>query len=127
MQQGLDQPKGTQPGADEPANQRPNKDQKPGHVESKFEISAADDRLEGTEGAGTHRAGTGIAIHPRYAQVFQPAPVNLSLYETGQIAVGQRCQSACTPCRGHSLVFSLANPDTLPCPHSRIDGQKKQS
>ena len=105
VQEVLDQAEGTQPAADEPAHQRPDKDQESGHIEGEFEIPAPDDRLKGADGTGAKRTGTGVTVHPWYTEIFQFAPVNLSPWKAGQIAVGQQRPESLNPMTGPFTCF----------------------
>ena len=54
--------KGAEPATDQPAQQRPDEDEKAHHIKGQLIFGAADDRLQGPDGAGPQSPRTGITI-----------------------------------------------------------------
>ena len=67
MQQLLQQPQGTEPAADRAAQNQAIEHENAVDIEADLLVRGADGVLQGTQRAGAHRAGAGIAVEARHA------------------------------------------------------------
>ena len=125
MQQILHQSEGTEPTAHEPSEQAPEQKEEAQRGKGDLEPLPIQQGLERPQGAGCHRAGTGIAVQPWYTGIFQAAAIYLPLQKSIHISVCDNCKnqlyrrpqflhmstlSQCIPCRS-SLPFSKSPPN----------------
>ena len=90
MQKLLKPPERAQKATDEPSQQHPEEDQDASDVVGKAEFGGAYHRLERSHRAGTGSARAGIAVQPRYADVFSAALIQRPFGKVGQMNVGQK-------------------------------------
>ena len=76
--------------ADEPSQQHPEKDEDAGDVVGEAEFGRTHHRLECSHRAGTRSARAGIAVQPRYADVFSTALIQRPFGKVGQVDIGQK-------------------------------------
>ena len=90
MQKLLKPPERAEETADEPPQQHPEENEDAGDVVGKAEFGGAYHRLKRSHRAGTGSARAGIAVQPRYADVFATALIQRSFGKVGQMNVGQK-------------------------------------
>ena len=88
MQKLLKPAERAQKAADEPPQQHPEENQDAGDVVGKAEFGGAYHRLKRSHRAGTGSARAGIAVQPRYADVFATALIQCPFGKVGQVEVG---------------------------------------
>ena len=90
MQKLLKPPERAEETADETSQQHPEEDQDAGDVVGKAEFGRAHHRLKRPHRAGTGSARAGIAVQPRYADVFSAALIQRPFGKVGQVDIGQK-------------------------------------
>ena len=88
VQKILHQTEGAKPAADEAAHKGADKEEKSHHVKGKFIVHISYDGLQGADGACPLGTGAGIAIHPRYAEVFHFALIYFARLKSFQVGIG---------------------------------------
>ena len=88
MQKLLKPAERAQKAADEPSQQHSEEDEDAGDVVGKAEFGRAYHRLKCPHRAGTGSARAGIAVQPRYADVFATALIQCPFGKVGQVEVG---------------------------------------
>ena len=87
MEQLLKEAKGAQKAADGPAQQSAEENEKAQDIIREPELEPRQKALQASNGAGTHGAGTGIAVKPWDAYIFPGALINFSGKEAFQIGI----------------------------------------
>ena len=117
IQKLLQQTEQAEPAADEPADGGADEDQPAQHIQGKASVPFVQDGLQGADGTGTQRARTGIAVHPRDAEMFERPLIQhgSARYKSSDIGVREN-----TPSRLYDFSDMLNQGRYTPCRSWRL-------
>ena len=103
IKQILNEPEGAQPAAHEASEGRTHQQKKADEIERQAAAGRGECGLQRTKRAGAERAGAGIAVQSRNAEIFKLSGVNCALGETFDVSV---CECGEAELHGQTDVFS---------------------